>query len=89
MAIKKIVGPVRFAETSILDVVGGLFLTILLGLVGYWIYEVDRVYKFTHDATSDSTPEIVKYQARSTAIFQAAILVFLLAALSLRGSRRI
>lgn len=87
MALKKLMGPVGFAERYVLDIVGGLFLTILLGLVGYWIYEVDRVYKFSH--TADNSAEIIKYTARSTAIFQAAIIVFLLAALSLRGSRRI
>ena len=85
MALKRLTSGVRKTERYILDAVSGLFLTILLGLAGYWIYEVDKIYNEAYSQPEDATIQAAKVAA----IFQAAVLTFFLAILSLRFSRRI
>ena len=87
MALKRLTSGVRKTERYILDAVSGLFLTILLGLAGYWIYEVDQLY---NNAEKVADAKLAAVQAaKIAAIFQAAVLTFFLAILSLRFSRRI
>ena len=87
MAVKRLTSRLITTERYILDAVSGLFLTILLGLAGYWIYEVDQLYN--NDDKVDTAPKAAVQAAKIAAIFQAAVLTFFLAILSLRFSRRI
>lgn len=70
-------GLAQSSNTQFRKAMIGIFGLIFIGVVSYWIYETDRVYK---DLEPKTVENLAKDETKREAAFQGSILAFLVCA---------